>query len=663
MFAQLDREDRNTMVNYFGTETVDAIVALYERVVNSPHRRSKDYGIVKSGKITREARSKLHQDIRRMFSSRLETVTDNDGAMIITAMSETPVFHARTPMNNSSRGNDRGNDRGRRSNQWSKPSWKELGGDHLHFSLFKENKDTMETISWLAKELKTKPGFFQFAGTKDRRGVTVQRVSIYRVLVERLIGAGRTLRQARIGNFEYQPHQLQLGELSGNEFVITLRDCDFHYPMPVDSKTMVKGAQSIVGTAINNLVERGFINYYGLQRFGSFSTGTDDIGIKMLQGDFQGAVNAILHFSPTALAAAQDPMSDNDKISHDDKARAYAIHEFQTTGKGHSALQALPRKFSAESSVIRHLSGKNSSTDYLGAMQTIQRNLRLMYVHAYQSLIWNMAASERWKRFGATVVEGDLVLVDEHISKEETTNKTEDVDMDGEAVIHPAEDDRAADPDDKFIRARALTKEEAEIGKYTIFDIVLPTPGFDILYPANEMLQFYEEFMASERGGGLDPHDMRRKWKDISLSGSYRKVLARPLSDMTFEVKVYKNEDEQFVETDLDRINKAKKEQVNGQHSRSAALPEEKRAMDGTDDTKETNGHLSPTGSKVDTKSELSDTEPGGVSLSGGPYRAYKIAVVLKMQLGTSQYATMALRELMKLGGVKTYKPDFGGGR
>jgi tRNA pseudouridine13 synthase len=39
-----------------------------------------------------------------------------------------------------------------------------------------------------------------------------------------------------------------------------------------------------------------------------------------------------------------------------------------------------------------------------------------------------------------------------------------------------------------------------------------------------------------------------------------------------------------------------------------------------------------------------------------------KIAVVLKFQLGASQYATMAIRELSK-GGVVPYKPDFHRGR
>lgn len=704
---QLPPEDKNTLLSYFSSDTVDKIINLYDRIVDSPHRKMRDYGTVTSGVIDRQKRTTIHQDIRRMFNSRLETMTDNDGAMMITAMAEKPTFHARNPMDTNARNHDRGNHRGNNrangrgngrgnddrskthasSGARGKPSWEDLGGKYLHFSLYKENKDTMEAISWLSKQVRMNARSFQFAGTKDRRAVTVQRVSVDRVLVNAMIPAGRTLKNAYIGNFEYRPHPLQLGELTGNEFVITLRDCDFHYPFPLESSLILEGAQIIVSDAIKNLRERGFINYYGLQRFGTFSIGTEVVGLKMLQGDFQGAVDAILDYSPASLAAAQKPVSGNiDKVSMDDRARAHALHSYRTTNRSNQALQELPRRYSAESSIIRHLSGRaGNRDDYQGALQTISRNLRLMYVHAYQSLVWNSAASERWKRFGSSVVEGDLVLVDDHTDKSEDAAKAEDVDADGEAIVLPATDDRATQPDDMFERARVLTKEEAESGKYNIFDVVLPTPGYDILYPSNEIGKFYEDFMASERGGGLDPHDMRRQWKEISLSGSYRKVLARPGKDISFEIKTYKDEDEQFVATDIDRLGLGSKPQRNGHprreqgnhahhdnaatssadikqdnrpaHQDNASEPKQTKT-DGTDATEA--GTL--TSIKSDSQGS-EDMEQGGVALIGGAYRDYKIAIILKLQLGASQYATMALRELLKAGGVKTYKADFSGGR
>lgn len=535
--------------------------------------------------------------------------------MVISAAAPQSSWTARTPTGR--------NDGGRKSQQRGKPGWQDLGGDYLHFTLLKENKDTMEVISYLARQLKMKPQAFQFAGTKDRRGITVQRVSVFRVYAERVITAGRTLRNAKVGNFEYHPQGLQLGDLTGNEFVVTLRDCNIG---ETGTETRAEKASQIVGTAIENLRARGFINYYGLQRFGTFATRTDGVGVKMLQGDFKAAVEAILEYSPASLAAAQDPLSGNENISNDDKARAYALNLFKETGRLHPALEELPRKFSAEASIIRHLSNPERKNDYLGALQTISRNLRLMYVHAYQSLVWNVAASERWKRHGSKVVEGDLVLVDEHKEKCESVSKLEEIDADGEAIVHPADDDRAGNIEDNFTRARALTREEADTSDYSISDIVLPTPGFDILYPANDMSDVYKDFMASERGGGLDPFDMRRKWKDVSLSGSYRKLLSRPGNDISYEIKTYEEENEQFVKTDLDRMFKGlpPKQYDLGQSTDEAEQPVE------------------------------SKKNPGG---------AEKIAVVLKLQLGTSQYATMALRELMKVGGVKTYKPDFGGGR
>ena len=591
-------------------------MALHKEVLKRPNAKPRDHGTVRSAVISdRELRGKIHQTVRRIFSSRLETSTDDDGVIVISAALNSTRNGWGTKAN--------GAWQDRHPQKKGKLGWQELGGEYLYFTLYKENKDTMEVISYLARQTKIKPQSFQFAGTKDRRGVTVQRVSVYRVYADRMVGLNRTLRGAKIGGYEYHPRGLELGELKGNEFVITLRDCSFPSVRASSPDTRVGLVSTLVEQAVQQLGDRGFINYYGLQRFGTFSTRTDTIGLKMLKGDFEGAVNAILDFSPDALAAAQDPLSSlsgNDLVSSADKARAHALHSFKRTGKIHPAIDDLPRKFSAEASVIRHLGGSARSKDYLGALQTIPRNLRLMYVHAYQSLIWNVAAGERWKRDGEQVVEGDLVLVDEHKDKIGKETDTDNVDADGEIIINPAADDSATSVEDMFVRARALSKEEAASGVYSIFDVVLPSPGYDILYPANDMAEFYKTFMASEQGGGLDPYDMRRKWKDVSLSGSYRKLLARP-ENCSFDVREYVREDEQFVETDLQKI--------------------------------EGKG-------KVSTDNESISGQPQQDSESE---KASKIAVILKLQLGSSQYATMALRELMKFGGVQTYKPDFGGGR
>lgn len=593
---QLSDEDNALLESYFGPQKTNKIVALHKRALASPRMRPADLGRVATTTFSdRELRTQIHQAIRRIFSSQLESSTDSEGVMTISVA---------TNRNNRGGGQERGR-RGERMN------WDELGGPHLHFTIYKENKDTMETISFIARQLKTSSKNLQFAGTKDRRGVTVQRASALRLQTDRLARLNNTIRGASLGDFEYRPHGLQLGDLNGNEFVITLRDCEVPGVDLNDGENAVKQTTEIVGSALRNLRERGYFNYYGLQRFGTFSTRTDAVGVKMLQGDFKGACDSILHFSPHVLAAAQAGEESTTMVSSEDRARAEAIHIFQSTGRSNDAMAKMPRKFAAEERLIRHLG--RAKNDHYGALQTIPRNLRLMYVHAYQSLVWNYAAGERWRLYGDKVVEGDLVIVHEHRDKETPeanqgteASVSENVDADGEVIIIPKGEDSSYASEDMFTRARPLTAEEAASGRYSIFDVVLPLPGFDIVYPANEMTGFYKRFMGSEQGGHLDPFDMRRKWKDLSLSGSYRKVLSRMGPDYSFEVKLYSDEDQQFVQTDLDAVN--------------------------------------------------------GTTKASAPDSGDKLAVVLKFQLGSSQYATMALRELMK-GNAKSFVPDFGRGR
>jgi len=599
----LSPEDEASLVEVFGEKITQEIFRLYRAVMKNPLRKRKDFEKVFSEEIDdKDLRTKGHRIIRNIFVGKIETSTLDNGSIAVSpAMS-----HAAT--NKKQEWKARRQAGGEHSG--GRLGWDELGGQYLHFTLYKENKDTMEVMSFFASRMKLHPRNFTFAGTKDRRGVTVQRISSYRVQAQNLARLGKELRNAKIGGFKYEPNALSLGELHGNQFVITLREAHFTGEEGLESTERLALAQKVVQAATNNLKTNGFINYYGLQRFGTFQTSTDEIGMKLLQEDLKGAVALILSYSPEVLAAANGDRPEL-SIPSDDCKRAIALEMWQATGNWQKVLEIMPRKFSAESNIIRHLghtrNGKRvQENDYQGALMNIQRGLRLMYVHAYQSLVWNTVAGYRWNIHGKKVVEGDLVVV------QTSQVEAEDVDEAGEVIIQPSVDDRAIVEDD-FVRARPLSKEEAESGKYTVWDLVLPLPGYDVVYPANDVGKFYEEFMGSEKGGKLDPHNMRRKWKDASLSGGYRKLLARPAS-LECEIKTYTSDTQQLVKTDLDHLMEAK--------------------ADGVTD------HPMPDAASVEPQEE-------------------KLAVVMKMQLGSSQYATMALRELLKAGGLKTYKADF----
>lgn len=625
---EISEDDRTTLHSIFGEETTKQILTLVRQVRRREHKKAKDFKAITSPPITdKDTRTHAHKCLRRIFPNLLESSMEEDQSIRIKA---TPP--AERKGKKKGKGGNRGD--GEPGRHRGQPAWEELGGEYLHFSLYKENKDTMEVVGFLGSKLNCGTKGFGFAGTKDRRACTVQRVCVKRQTAERMYGFNKVLYNAAVGDFEYRHNDLKLGDLKGNEFTITLRDCHFQNEEGKDFAQRRQLANEVVEKAITDFSEKGFINYYGLQRFGSFAASTDAIGRKMLQDDLKGAVEDLLAYSEVALAAAEGTSNNpNVLVSQDDRNRAKALHIWRTEGSGSAALDILPRKFTAERNIIQHLSSRNGKTgrydrtsDWQGALMTIPRTLRLMYVHAYQSLVWNTVAGKRWATYSEKVVEGDLVLVNEHRDKEiiKQPAKKEVIDQDGEFIINPTGTENANAAESDFERARALTASEASSGKYSILDIVLPQPGYDVEYPNNVIGEFYKEFMGSEKGGGLDPYNMRRPWREVSLSGGYRKFLARPLQPLSFEVHEYTKEDEQFVETDLGRLRKAtESNDKNGQGEKDVDMEE---------------------GQEAEEKEK-------------------KLAVVLTLQLGSSQYATMALRELMKAGGVKAYKPEFLGGR
>ncbi|KAJ2859705.1 multisubstrate pseudouridine synthase 7, partial [Coemansia erecta] len=164
------------------------------------------------------------------------------------------------------------------------PQWRHIG-DYCHFVMQKENHDTMDVLSQIARQLRVSPRSLGVAGTKDKRGITVQRCSAYRIDHGRLIWASKKLRGARLGNYSYAANELKLGDLGGNQFRIVLRH--------------VKGADAqTLAPVLEGIRTTGFVNYYGMQRFGTQSISSHTVGVAVLKADWQGAVDLILKPRP-----------------------------------------------------------------------------------------------------------------------------------------------------------------------------------------------------------------------------------------------------------------------------------------------------------------------------------------------------------------------------
>jgi tRNA pseudouridine13 synthase len=145
-------------------------------------------------------------------------------------------------------------------------------------------------------------------------------------------------------------------------------------------------------------------------------------------------------------------------------------------------------------------------------LQGIPRTLRSMYMHAWQSWLWNRAASERYRRYGADkAVAGDLVLLtseqqqqqDEAVAAEAGTAAAEAVDalcdaaeQDGQTAagdaagiedeLEDANADNSASAAGRLSRVHLVTEAEAAAGRFSIRDVVLPLPGGRVQYPQHE---------------------------------------------------------------------------------------------------------------------------------------------------------------------------------
>ena len=247
-------------------------------------------------------------------------------------------------------------------------TYSDKAGRYTAFFLVKRNIDTLQAIRQLSRMLGVSYKRFSYAGIKDRRAVTSQRVSLHDALPHDLVGRdGPTL---KLLHPHRVPKPIVPGSLLGNRFNITIRDVEVTAAQAVEHIARVRHEYEQQG---------GVLNFFGHQRFGLPQPSTHLVGKQILLGNLQEAVRILLDKTPRQASVvetdevesiSEEPMAEPSRYLHPQQTYERAISQY----------------------LAKH------PLDYVGSLRVLPKDLLRPYIHAYQAFLFNEMLSERAKR-------------------------------------------------------------------------------------------------------------------------------------------------------------------------------------------------------------------------------------------------------------------------
>ncbi|WRQ72923.1 MAG: tRNA pseudouridine(13) synthase TruD [Methanosarcinales archaeon Met12] len=241
-------------------------------------------------------------------------------------------------------------------------------GRYLIVELTKRDWDMHHLIRTLSRSLGISQKRFGWAGTKDKRALTKQKISIWDVDAEELQRVN--LPGVELRTIGRSNKKVALGDLWGNNFRIIVRDMD----IPIEiARERMESITSEIAQA------RGVPNFFGVQRFGTLRPITHLVGEALVNCDVEKA--ALIYL---AKSSSREPEST--RTARDDLLKT---RDFK------SALKRFPTHLRYERAMLNVLA--RDPDDYVGAFRVISTELQKMFVHAYQSYVFNRILSRRLK--------------------------------------------------------------------------------------------------------------------------------------------------------------------------------------------------------------------------------------------------------------------------
>ena len=250
---------------------------------------------------------------------------------------------------------------------YSNPSWSDGSKDkYTTFNLIKIKKDTFEAMRENSQALQISQNLIYYSGLKDRRSISVQKISIRGNYIKEL--KELNIRDLFFRCIELTKKPIKLGANRGNNFTIVIRNIE-------DKKNLKKN----IDDSIEFLGKEGFPNYFGLQRFGTYRPNSHKVGRYLLEGNFEKAFDEFVSTKYSTESFQLQSIRSNVKNSND-LERIY---------------ETFPKSLSYERSMIKHLI--DFPGDYKGCFDVIPSDLKNLLISSFQSYIVNKIISLRVK--------------------------------------------------------------------------------------------------------------------------------------------------------------------------------------------------------------------------------------------------------------------------
>jgi len=350
----------------------------------------------------------------------------------------------------------------REGGDWLREEAGEEKGLWTHFVLVKKGIDTISAVRRIAEALNVHLDFFGFAGTKDASSWTAQRACVWKVSPEKLVKI--KVRDLEIRSPIQALRSIGLGNLWGNRFQVTIRN------IPYDVSETKKMLEEVLG----EIGEReGIPNYFGHQRFGIKRPITHLVGRAIVKGDFK---DAVMMFLCKEISGNRNEIGASFRKDLEDSL------DFD------SALKNFPRGLYYERVMLRHLSKR--PRDFINALRRLPKSLLKMFIHAYQSYLFNEYLSRR--------IEEDL-----HFTEP----------MKGDLIIGS---------EAEKIHHKSVSVYMGKIGGHFKERILAPLIGYKIKLPGGKSGEFLQEILEKE---DISLTDFKiGKMPDISSKGNYREI-------------------------------------------------------------------------------------------------------------------------------------------